>query len=118
MAQVCQFHISGSSTLYHDYEPFRLHNVLHYPSISINLLSVNQFTRANDCCFVFFSNGFCIKDTKTGKMLFQGKSENWVYPVRHHRRFQSNASSPIAFVGERVIPPYGINGWDTPHFPF
>lgn len=48
-----------------------LQDILYVPSISQNLLSVSQFTRDNDCHFVFDASGFCVKENKSGKILFR-----------------------------------------------
>ena len=47
--------ICGSST-------FALKNILHCRSIAANILSIYQFTRDNNCYFVFYSNCFSAKD--------------------------------------------------------
>ncbi|XP_021804117.1 uncharacterized protein LOC110748445, partial [Prunus avium] len=77
---------------------FKLNHVLHCPSVSANLLSVNQFAKDNNCYFILTSDSFFVKDTLTGKTLFQGKSENGLYPFR--------PSLPVfkafAVIGERT----------------
>ena len=71
----------GSSQLHHNSSPFKMNNILHCPSVSANLLYVNQFSRDNDCYFLFDSDGFCVKDKLTGKMLFCGMSDHGLYPI-------------------------------------
>ena len=39
---------------------FKLTNILYVPAISSNLLSVNQFSKDNNCLFVFDSDSFSI----------------------------------------------------------
>lgn len=89
----------GSTALKHNSSNFHLSNILHCPDVSANLLSVNKFSQDNNYCFVFTSNGFCVKDLKTGKMLFQGKNENGVYSIHLH---SNKSSPPFAFIGGRV----------------
>lgn len=74
-----------------------LTNVLHYPDISTNLLSVHQFSRDNRCYFVFTSDGFRVKYNNTGgKMLFHGsKSENELYHLSCS--MQNKSSQPVIF---------------------
>ena len=60
----------GTNRFPHGSSSFAMNNILHCPSIAANLLSVYQFTRDNNCYFVFFSDCFYVKDLKTGKTLF------------------------------------------------
>ena len=85
---------NGSSSL-------AMNNVLHCPSVVANLLSMYQFTRDNNCYFIFFSNCFNVKDQRTGT-LFRGKSENGIYPFHIHHQISTKSSRSFAFVGVRV----------------
>lgn len=83
-----QFHTQSTS--------FKFNNILHCPSVTTNLLSVNQFTKDNNCYFVFLPDCFFVKDLKSRRTLFQGMSKNAIYP------FQFQGRQPVAFVGVRV----------------
>lgn len=49
---------TGSSVLHTPSSSFKFSKILHVPSITSNLLSVNWFTKDNDCPFIFDPNGF------------------------------------------------------------
>lgn len=92
---------TGSSMIHTTSGSFHLDKILHVPSISSNLLSVHQFTKDNDCVFIFDSDGFSIQDRQSGKILFRGLSKNGLYPFRVSYP-ASDISPPAAFVGERT----------------
>lgn len=71
---------------------FRLQSILHVPAITSNLLSVHKFVKDNNCCFFFDAHGFHSKDKSTGKIVFQGCSENGLYP------FHSTSVKPTTFM--------------------
>lgn len=77
--------------------PFKLRHVLHVPQIATNLLSVNRFAEDNDCVFVFDSRGFYIQDRASGRMLFQGLSNNGLYPFP--TSLFSDPRTPVALLG-------------------
>ncbi|KAA8539520.1 hypothetical protein F0562_026212 [Nyssa sinensis] len=96
---------TGSSKFTCGSSTFALQNILHCPSIAANLLSISQFTQDNNCYFVFYSDCFYVKDVKTGKTLFRGKSEHGLYPFRIHTQISIKSGRPFAFVGVRVSVP-------------
>jgi len=51
---------------------FRLHNLLHVPSINKNLISVSQFARDNNVFFEFYPNQCFVKNQATKEILLQG----------------------------------------------
>lgn len=70
---------------------------------SSNLLSINQFAKDNSCVFIFYLNGFKIKDQRSGRILFQGLSRNGLYPFPFSASPPPpNTNGPIAFLGERT----------------
>lgn len=75
-----------------------LQNILLVPHVSHNLLSVSQFTKDNDCSFIFTSSGFYVKANKSGKILYQGRISNGLYPL-HLPLVRPNSlpTSPSAF---------------------
>lgn len=95
----------GSSQLHAHNSQFNLNDILFCPVASANLLSVHKFTHDNNCHFIFSSNGFCVKDNTTGKTLFQGRSENGLYPISLHQYIKNKAQLPRALLGERVSTP-------------
>ena len=90
-------HVGSSSHISHGHR-VHLQNILHVPSISQNLLFVSQFTKDNNCHFVFTSSGFYVKEKKTGKILFQGRITNGLYPLQLSSCLHNKLpSSPSAF---------------------
>ena len=72
----------GTSHCVSNGSTFNLQDVLHVPTIAQNLLSVSEFTKDNDCHFVFHASGFSVKENKSGKILFQGRVRNGQYPLQ------------------------------------
>lgn len=89
---------TGSSIISTPNSNFHLKNILHVLDIASSLLSVHQFTKDNDCVFVFYASGFRIQDKMLGRTLFQGSSKNGLYPFNN----SISSSSPVAFVGKQV----------------
>jgi hypothetical protein len=71
----------GTGQLSTQFYNFRLHNLLHSPKISSNLLSVHKLCKHNNCSCYFDSNKFLIQDLPSGKVLYRGLSENGLYPI-------------------------------------
>lgn len=92
---------TGSSVLHTPFSSFKFSKILHVPSITSNLLSVNRFTKDNDCLFIFDPNGFTIQDCQSGRTLFRGLSSNGLYPFPVSAS-SSNSSGSTAFLGERT----------------
>jgi len=65
---------------------FKLHNLLHMPSINKNLLSVSQFARDNGMFFEFFADHCFVKNQVTKETLLQGKVHDGLYVFPHLRR--------------------------------
>jgi hypothetical protein len=59
----------------------KLNNVLVVPNIKRKLLSVSQFTRDNNCYFLFYPWGFLLKDMKTKQVILKGSMEDGLYPI-------------------------------------
>ncbi|KAF8394586.1 hypothetical protein HHK36_020800 [Tetracentron sinense] len=93
----------GSTSYSSNGSTFHMQDILHVPCITKNLLSVSQFSKDNDCHFVFTSSGFSVKDNKSGKILFQGRSSKGLYPL-HFQPHDKNKpySSPSAFTSSTV----------------
>ena len=78
----------GNSLIPSSYSNLQLHNVLRVPSISLNLVSVHKICQDNNCWCYFDKNILSIQAVATGKVLYQGKSEDGVYPIYPHRASQ------------------------------
>ncbi|GKG16449.1 hypothetical protein Tco_0358772, partial [Tanacetum coccineum] len=74
------------------HRPLHLHNVLVTPNIIKNLISVRQFTRANNCTIEFDAFGFSVKDFLTRHILLRCDSSGDLYPVT------KPSTLPAAFV--------------------
>jgi len=62
---------------------FKLHNLLHVPSVNKNLISVSQFARDNGVFFEFFAGHCFVKNQVTREILLQGKIHDGLYVFPH-----------------------------------
>ena len=92
----------GSTKLSTPSSSFHLHNVLHVPYITKNLISVHKFTYDTNTFIEFHPSYFLVKDRPTGRVLLRGLSRNGLclFPSA----FNKLPSSSFAFVGERTSP--------------
>jgi hypothetical protein len=89
---------TGSSLVSTSKSKFNLHNILHCPHASSNLLSIQKFCRDNHCFFTLTATCFVIKDMLTKDILLQGPSEAGLYPI-YLKQLQSNkVKSKAAFL--------------------
>jgi len=65
---------------------FKLHNLLHVPSVNKNLISVSQFARDNGVFFEFFADHCFVKNQVTRETLLQGKIHDGLYVFPHLQR--------------------------------
>ena len=87
------------------YATIHLNIVLRVPSISSNLASINKICHDNKCWYYFNENIISIQALTKGKVLYQGKNEDGVYPIYPHKASQltlsskvcNNATKPIVF---------------------
>ncbi|KAM1058752.1 hypothetical protein ACFX2B_023357 [Malus domestica] len=86
----------GSSTLHTPLKPLQLNSVLCVPGLSQNLLSVHQLCLDNHCWLIYDAFCFWIQDKATGKILFQGKCSNGLYPIPLPVRVRAIFSQPQA----------------------
>jgi hypothetical protein len=85
---------------------FQLNDVLHVPQISQNLLSIQKFTADTNTFVELHPKFFNVKDQATRRTVLHGPSRHGLYPFPFSiKHYQSNKSSPTAFVGERVSHP-------------
>jgi hypothetical protein len=72
----------GHSSLNTADRPLALHNILHVPNITKNLLSVHKFSRDNDVFFEYHPRHFSIKDRQSRRSLLDGRCESGLYPIK------------------------------------
>jgi len=73
----------------------KLNNVLVVPNIKKKLLSVSQFTRHNNCYFLFYLWGFLLKDMNTKQVILKGSVKDGLYPI-NLRQFPHHSFSFLA----------------------
>jgi hypothetical protein len=71
----------GHSTLHTHNTNLHLHNILHVPSASKDLISVHRLASDNNIFFEFYPTFFLIKDRTTKKIPHQGRCEGGLYPL-------------------------------------
>jgi len=84
---------TGSSIFATPTSKFLLTNILHYPSSSLNLLSIQCFCFDNNCYFILTTTHFFVKDLQTKKILLQGPSKAGLYPM-FLQQLKFNKSTP------------------------
>lgn len=70
-----------------------LHNLLHVPAISHNLLFISNLKVDNNCSNFFDALGYQIKDLLIHQTILQGSGHNGLYPLLNH---SSNTFQPFA----------------------
>ncbi|KAA0037322.1 reverse transcriptase [Cucumis melo var. makuwa] len=76
------------------YDGFSLHNVLHVPKLSYNLLSISKITRELHCKATFLPESICFKDFNSGRTIGT---------ARHSRDFTSLMMIPPVVVSLRLV---------------
>lgn len=69
----------GSSIISTPTTSFKPNDILHIPSLTKSLLSVQIFTSDNDVFFEFHLNIFHVKDRKMGKTILSRSSNHGLY---------------------------------------
>lgn len=90
----------GDSSFNSNSSSFILHNVLHVPSITKNLVFVCQFCVDNRCLFGFHDYHFSVKDKTIRKILPTGPTHDGLYVFPSTA---SSAPSPSTHLGERTL---------------
>jgi histone deacetylase 1/2 len=99
----------GHSTLHSPSSPIYLNSILHVPSTSKNLVSVNRLTRDNHAFIEFHPDHFVVKDLKTRRQLLRGPCEGGLYPVHaathiiHHNKEAHAAVKPSTTIWHRRL---------------
>jgi hypothetical protein len=81
---------------------FPLKNILHCPSASANLLSINKFCKDNKCWFALTDVDFTVKDNLTRTMLLHDPTENGLYPIKLNPSSLNKRSGFIALLGVKT----------------
>ncbi|KAM1351501.1 hypothetical protein ACFXTH_005260 [Malus domestica] len=76
-----------------------LNSVLHVPQLSQHLLSMYQLCKDNNCRCIVDEFSVCIQDKVTNKVLYQGLSNQAVYPLPLLKPPKTN---PAAFLGQKI----------------
>lgn len=88
----------GKSSLHTPYKTLQLKNILHVPSISKPLLSVQKLCRDNNCYFEFHPSSCVVKDQVTNETLLTGLTERGLYRLNGHlpSQIQNSAAAYLA----------------------
>jgi hypothetical protein len=81
---------------------FLLKDILHCPNASANLFSINKFCIDNNCWFALTSSNFFVKDNLTWVVLFQGPSENGLYPIPLHHKSLNKWKGFTTYLGVKT----------------
>jgi hypothetical protein len=81
---------------------FLLSQILHYPSTSANLLSINKFYKDNKCWFALTDVDFIVKDNLTGTVLLHEPSENGLYSIWLHPESMNKTRRFTALLGVKT----------------
>ncbi|KAM2961779.1 hypothetical protein FF1_031321 [Malus domestica] len=95
----------GSTTLSTPQHLLFLKNVLHVPTITVNLLSVKKLCEDNHCWFICDESVFFIQDKATGMMLYHGQSRGELYEIPvtvFSRRLVAGQNKAVALLGKAV----------------
>lgn len=60
-------------------QTFKLHNILHVPTVAKNLIIISKFSYDNNVFFEFHQTYCCVKDHVQGMVLLQGQLHNGLY---------------------------------------
>lgn len=72
-------HHTGKGILPTPRHSFKLNKVLHVPTISSNLLSVQQLAKDNNCSIIFYHSSFASQDKACKAILHKGYHANGLY---------------------------------------
>lgn len=86
---------TGNSRFYYGNNLLELHDVVHCPSISKNLLSINKLCSDNDFSVTFDDSSISIKDRHTHSVVATGRVVNRLYQLDLGNRRQSEANSVV-----------------------
>jgi hypothetical protein len=79
-----------------------LNDILHYPNVAANLLSINKFCCDNDCQFILTLTYFLIQDNLTRRILLQGPSKDGLYHIQLQHFIRNKVRSLLAHIGVKV----------------
>lgn len=78
------------------HQKFNLKDILHVPSITKNLLSVQKFALDNNVFFEFHPYHFLVKDRATKTLVLSGTSSTGLYTLPIKRRSSTSPSAHLA----------------------
>lgn len=105
----------GSIVFHHNSFNLSLNDVLYCPLFSqIFIMCISSPEIMIAILFLLMMIFFSVKDTKTRKMFFYGKSENGMYPLRLSHGLSNKRI--FAFIGEWVTSPIWHQYLSHPHF--
>ncbi|KAH0730274.1 hypothetical protein KY289_001462 [Solanum tuberosum] len=100
-------HHTGNSLFSHPSKSLALNNILHVPSITKRLLSVQRFARNNDVFFEFHPSHFLVKDRASRMPLLSGRSDDGLYSLNLQPSYsKSSSKSPSTFLSAKMSSAY------------
>jgi histone deacetylase 1/2 len=93
----------GHSSLHSPIRKIHLKHILHVPSATKNLLSVNRLVRDNDAFLEFHPTHFSLKDQETRRTLLEGRCEHGLYPLRPHPYGRSSPNKQVLGVFKPTV---------------
>ncbi|KAH0765347.1 hypothetical protein KY285_001218 [Solanum tuberosum] len=109
-------HHTGNSLFSHPSKSLALNNILHVPSITKRLLSVQRFARNNDVFFEFHTSHFLVKDRASRTPLLSGRSDDGLYSLNLQPSYsKSSSKSPSTFLPAKMSSAYWHLRLGHPH---
>ncbi|PRQ54448.1 putative RNA-directed DNA polymerase [Rosa chinensis] len=93
----------GAAKLTPGKHTFYLNNVLHVPSLAVNLLSFNKLCRDNQCFITLDETHICVQDKVSKALLYRGKSNGeglFLFKTPRFKHVQS--TTHYGFLGATV----------------
>jgi len=84
---------AGHTTLYSPSHSFHMNNILYVPSLNKNLISVAKFCQTNNVSMELFPWHFLVKDLRTGRNYFKGKTR-MIFTASCHQEILKSMLSP------------------------
>lgn len=104
-------HHTGSGLLPTPHHSLRLDKVLHDPSTSSNLLSVQQLAKDNNCSITFDQSSFSIQDNHTKVVLHKGLHAHGLYHFSLPSPACSSPATAFHSSTTSVSPSASMNTW-------
>jgi histone deacetylase 1/2 len=88
----------GHGVLHSPTRDLHLKNILHVPSTSKDLLSINRIANDNNVFFEFYPTHYCVKDQETRRILLIGPCKDGLYPVKKIKKSVLGVTKPSALL--------------------